>query len=142
MSFLVFALVERKNEKSSENESTALPKAMKATRTRALSSTFVGAIELGEEHLCFEVASLHDGLRLDRYAADQVSDLSRSYARQLIEDAHIRLNGADARPSSLVHTGDIVTVQRPVAQPTDLVAQDIPLNIVYEDADLVVIDKP
>jgi len=107
-----------------------------------LSSIFGGASGLGEEQLCFEVASLHDGLRLDRYAADQVSDLSRSYARQLIEDAHIRLNGADARPSSLVHTGDIVTVQRPVAQPTDLVAQDIPLNIVYEDADVVVIDKP
>jgi 23S rRNA pseudouridine1911/1915/1917 synthase len=97
---------------------------------------------LGEEQLRFEVASVHNGLRLDRYAADQVADLSRSYARQLIEDAHIRLNGVDARPSSLVHTGDIVTVQRPVAQPTDLVAQDIPLNIVYEDADVVVIDKP
>jgi len=97
---------------------------------------------MGEEQLSFEVASVHNGLRLDRYAADQVVDLSRSYARQLIEDAHIRLNGVDARPSSLVHTGDIVTVRRPVAQPTDLVAQDIPLNIVYEDADVVVIDKP
>ena len=97
---------------------------------------------MDEELLRFEVASLHDGLRLDRYAADQVTDLSRSYARQLIEDAHIRLNGADARPSSLVHTGDVVTVRRPVAQPTDLVAQDIPLSVVYEDADVVVIDKP
>ena len=97
---------------------------------------------MDEEQLRFEVASLHNGFRLDRYAADQVADLSRSYARQLIEDAHIRLNGADARPSSLVHTGDVVTVRRPVAQPTDLVAQDIPLSIVYEDADVVVIDKP
>ncbi len=97
---------------------------------------------MGDETLRLVVETEDDGLRLDRYAADQVADLSRSYARQLIEDAHIRLNGADARPSSLVHTGDIVTIQRPVAQPTDLVPQNIPLNIVYEDADVVVIDKP
>ena len=94
-----------------------------------------------EEQFQLVVMAEDDGVRLDRYAADQVADLSRSYARQLIEDAHIRLNGADARPSSLVRTGDLVTVQRPVAQPTDLLPQDIPLNIVYEDADVVVIDK-
>jgi 23S rRNA pseudouridine1911/1915/1917 synthase len=97
---------------------------------------------LGEQQLQLVVETDHDGQRLDRYAADHVTDLSRSYAHQLIEDAHIRLNGRDARPSSLVHTGDIVTVRRPVAQPTDLVAQDIPLSVVYEDADVVVIDKP
>jgi 23S rRNA pseudouridine1911/1915/1917 synthase len=83
-----------------------------------------------------------DGRRLDRYVADSVTDLSRTYARQLIEDGHIRLNGRDARPSALVHAEDLVTVRRPVAQPTDLVAEAIPLTIVYEDADVVVIDKP
>src|SRR5262249_7501077 len=83
-----------------------------------------------------------DGLRLDRFVAETVTDLSRSYARQLIEDAHIRLNGRDARPSSPVHAGDTVSIRLPVAQPTDLVAQDIPLTVVYEDADVVVIDKP
>lgn len=88
------------------------------------------------------VEAAEDGLRLDRYAAARVPDLSRSYARQLIEDAHIRLNGRDARPSSPVQTGDIVTVWRPVAQPTDLVAEEIPLTIVYEDADVVVVNKP
>lgn len=81
------------------------------------------------------------GLRLDRYAADHVPDLSRSYARQLIEDAHIRLNDSDARPSAAVRPGDIVTIYRPVAQPTDLVAESIPLTIVYEDADVVVVNK-
>jgi 23S rRNA pseudouridine1911/1915/1917 synthase len=97
---------------------------------------------LTEQQLRLVVETEDDGHRLDRYAADQVADLSRSYARQLIEDAHIRLNGTDARPSSLVHAGDVVTIQRPIAQPTDLVPQDIPLHVVYEDADVVVIDKP
>jgi len=97
---------------------------------------------LCEEVLRLVVESEDDGLRLDRYAADKVIDLSRSYARQLIEDAHIRINDRDARPSSPVHAGDVVTIQRPVAQPTDLVAQDIPLDVVYEDDAVVVIDKP
>jgi 23S rRNA pseudouridine1911/1915/1917 synthase len=83
-----------------------------------------------------------DGVRLDKYVADMVTDLSRTYARQLIEDAHILLNGHDARPSALVHAGNIVTVRRPVSRPTDLIAEDIPLNTVYEDDDIVVVDKP
>jgi 23S rRNA pseudouridine1911/1915/1917 synthase len=97
---------------------------------------------LGEEQLQLTVEPAQDGSRLDRFVAERVNDLSRSYAHQLIEDAHIRLNGRDARPSSPVRTGDIVTVRLPVARPTDLVAQDIPLTVVYEDADVAVIDKP
>lgn len=95
-----------------------------------------------EPRLRLVVEENGDGARIDRYVADVVADLSRSYARQLIEDAHILLNGQDVRPSAVVHAGDIVTVRRPVSQPTDLIAQDIPLNIVYEDADIVVVDKP
>lgn len=95
-----------------------------------------------DELLRLEVGPDTNALRLDRYVAVAVADLSRSYARQLIEDAHILLNGHDARPSALVHTGDIVTVRRPVSQPTDLIAEDIPLNVVYEDSDVVVVDKP
>ena len=97
---------------------------------------------MAEEQLQLVVEQAHDGLRPDRYVAETVTDLSRTYARQLIEDAHIRLNDHDARPSSPVRTGDIVLVRLPVARPTDLVAQDIPLTVVYEDADIAVIDKP
>jgi 23S rRNA pseudouridine1911/1915/1917 synthase len=97
---------------------------------------------LEDELLRLVVSADDDGVRLDKYVADMVSDLSRSYARQLIEDAHILLNGRDARPSVLVRTADVVTVRRPVSRPTDLIAEDIPLNIVYEDADVVVVDKP
>jgi 23S rRNA pseudouridine1911/1915/1917 synthase len=97
---------------------------------------------LVEQQLQLTVEPAQDGSRLDRFVAESVTDLSRSYAHQLIEDAHIRLNGRDARPSSPVRAGDIVTVRLPVARPTDLVAQDIPLTVVYEDDDVAVIDKP
>jgi 23S rRNA pseudouridine1911/1915/1917 synthase len=82
------------------------------------------------------------GARLDRFAADAVPDLSRSYARQLIEGAHIRVNDSAARPSTAVRLGDVVTIWLPEPQPTDLIPEDIPLQIVYEDADVVVVDKP
>jgi 23S rRNA pseudouridine1911/1915/1917 synthase len=82
------------------------------------------------------------GQRLDRFVAEQVADLSRSYAQQLIDDNHIRVNGRDTRASATLRPGDVVTVWRPLAQPTDLVAEDIPLQVVYEDEDVVVVDKP
>jgi 23S rRNA pseudouridine1911/1915/1917 synthase len=89
-----------------------------------------------------QVDAEHEGQRLDKYVSDMVLDLSRTYARQLIEDGHIQLNDRDARPSTAVRVDDVVLVRRPIAQPTDLVAEPIPLNIVYEDADVVVVDKP
>jgi len=95
-----------------------------------------------EEVIQLVVSADADGARLDKYVADMVTDLSRTYVRQLIEDAHILLNGHDARPSAPVHAGNLVTVRRPVSRPTDLIAEDIPLNTVYEDADIVVVDKP
>ncbi len=80
--------------------------------------------------------------RLDRYVAEKIAGMSRSYAHQLIEDEHILVNGQRAKPSTLVQPGDSVTVRRPLASPTHLTAEDIPLRIVYEDDDVVVIDKP
>lgn len=88
------------------------------------------------------VAPADEGERLDRYAAGKVTDLSRTYARQLIEDSLIQVNDCDARPSTLVRAGDVVTVRLPEPQPTGLIAESLPLHLVYEDADLVVIDKP
>jgi 23S rRNA pseudouridine1911/1915/1917 synthase len=99
-------------------------------------------VDVDTEIIRLVVSADSDGARLDRYVADMVTDLSRTYARQLIDDAHILLNGRDARPSAQVHADDVITIRRPVSQPTDLVAEQIPLNIVYEDADVVVVDKP
>lgn len=94
------------------------------------------------EPLLLTVAEAQAGQRLDRYVADMVPDLSRSYVRQLIEDGHILLNSRDARPSAPLRPGDTVRVRRPLPQPTDLTPEDIPLAVVYEDADVVVVNKP
>ncbi len=96
---------------------------------------------MAESELQFVVAQDEAGARLDRYVADKVPELSRSLARQLIEGAHVRLNARDARPSALVRAGDTVDVQVPEPQPIDLAPEAIPLNVVYEDADVAVVDK-
>lgn len=82
------------------------------------------------------------GTRLDRYIADHVPDLSRSYVRQLIDADNVLLNEQHARPSVAVRLGDVITIQLPEPQAVDLVSEAIPLTVVYEDADVAVIDKP
>jgi 23S rRNA pseudouridine1911/1915/1917 synthase len=80
--------------------------------------------------------------RLDRYLAATLPDLSRSYAQQLIQDAHVRVNDAVVKPSYLVQPDDQVTVTLPLPKPSDIISQDIPLHVIYEDDDLLVVDKP
>ncbi len=104
---------------------------------RGLSEAVVSA-----ELLQLVVEAADEGDRLDRYVAGKTPDLSRTYARHLIENARVLLNNRQARPSSPVRAGDIVTVHLPEPQPVGLIAETIPLQIIYEDDDVVVIDKP
>lgn len=82
------------------------------------------------------------GERLDAFIAAHVPQLSRSRAVQLIEDGSVRINQRIPKKSERVAAGDVVDVIVPVARETTVGAEDIPLTIVFQDADLVVIDKP
>jgi 23S rRNA pseudouridine1911/1915/1917 synthase len=83
-----------------------------------------------------------EGGRLDRLVAARLADLSRTTVQRLIEDGFITLNGSICKASDKVEQGDVIVVRVPPPAPTELVAEDIPLTIVYEDDDVVVIDKP
>src|SRR5436190_15889210 len=81
--------------------------------------------------------------RLDKAIADQFTDISRSYAAKLIETGAVTVNGETAgKPSLKLKAGDRLSIDIPVPQPSGLAAENIPLSVVYEDADLLVIDKP
>jgi len=80
-------------------------------------------------------------MRIDRFVAEQLPDVSRSYAQQLIADGHVRVGDRQVKSSYLVHPGDEIDVMLPLPKPSDLVAEDLPLNIVYEDDNLLVVDK-
>jgi 23S rRNA pseudouridine1911/1915/1917 synthase len=83
-----------------------------------------------------------EGARIDRFLVDNLSDFSRGRVQKLIEDALVTVDGRSVRASERLHHGQRVIVVMPPAAPTGVVATDIPLNIVVERPDLLVINKP
>ncbi len=90
----------------------------------------------------FQVGTPSAGTRLDLFLVAACSDLSRSRIQKLIEEGAVRLSGAAARRSHLVHAGDVVEIEVSEPRPTALEAEEIPLSILYEDEHLIAIDKP
>ena len=90
--------------------------------------------------LRFEAAE-DSGVRIDRYLSD-VSDLSRSRVQALVKDGLITVNGKPVKSSYAVCAGDIIEADVPEDQPMDLQPENIPLDILYEDEDVIVINKP
>jgi 23S rRNA pseudouridine1911/1915/1917 synthase len=83
------------------------------------------------------------GQRLDRLIAVRLPELTRSRAKSLIESGRVTLGGATiSEPSYRVKPGQIFAIFIPEPEPALPVAQDIPLDIVYEDADVIVVNKP
>ncbi|WP_261809505.1 RluA family pseudouridine synthase [Levilactobacillus humaensis] len=80
--------------------------------------------------------------RLDKLVAETVPTISRSQAKGAIEAGQIKVDGQDARPKDKPAVGATVTISLPDPQPLDLVAENIPLDIVYEDDDVIVVNKP
>ncbi len=82
------------------------------------------------------------GERLDAFLARSVEGLTRSAAQRLLEEACVLRNGKPGKKNDKLNIGDEITVQIPEAKPVDIVPKDIPLEIVYEDPDVLVINKP
>ncbi len=83
------------------------------------------------------------GERLDRAIAMHIADISRSYAATLIESGMVTVNGiVVSKTSHRLKAGDLTHVEIPAPRPSGLLAEEIPLKVVYEDTDLLVVDKP
>ena len=80
--------------------------------------------------------------RLDGFVARTVAGLTRSAAQKLIESGEITVGGVPAKPSQKLKGGERISVSIPPPRPAEAAAEAIPLQILYEDRDLVVIDKP
>ena len=87
-------------------------------------------------------ATEHSGERLDGYVASQLVDLSRNYIQQLIADGDVQVDGAPRKRTFKVATGQVIDIRIPEPTTHDIQPQELPLVIVYEDADIAVIDKP
>ncbi|MBO1053465.1 MAG: RluA family pseudouridine synthase [Dolichospermum sp. DET73] len=81
--------------------------------------------------------------RLDRYLSQELSDLSRSRIQQLIEQGHVQINNLICTSKKInLKTGDLITLEIPTVQPLAIIAENIPLDILYEDDELIIINKP
>jgi len=82
------------------------------------------------------------GERLDAFLARSADGLTRSAAQRLIEEGYVNRNGKPAKKNDKLNIGDQISMEIPEAKPVDIAPRDIPLEIVYEDDDVLVINKP
>src|SRR6187401_1876957 len=83
------------------------------------------------------------GDRLDRFLTAQVPDFSRSQIQRLIEGGHVtHSRHAKVKPNSDIREGDLISVEMPDVQQSSALPEDLPLDILFNDADLVVVNKP
>jgi 23S rRNA pseudouridine1911/1915/1917 synthase len=82
------------------------------------------------------------GQRLDRFLVSVLADHSRSQIQKLIADGRVRVGAREVRPNLAVHAGDRVVVDLPEPAPTSVQPEAAPLEILYQDGDVVVVDKP
>ena len=92
--------------------------------------------------LTFTVPEELAGIRLDRCLSDLHPEWTRSRTRKLIDGGHVLLNDDPAKASAKVRCGDRIVVDEPPARSLDAEAEDIPLDIVFEDDDVLVVNKP
>jgi 23S rRNA pseudouridine1911/1915/1917 synthase len=90
----------------------------------------------------FEVETTQEGERLDKYLSLIYPDISRSFFQKRIKENDILVNQTPQKANYRMKTEDIVTVTIPDAAPTAIVPEDIPLDILYEDDDVLVVNKP
>lgn len=94
------------------------------------------------EPLYYQVEEAKAGIRIDKFLAEAAEDVSRSYIQKLLKDGEVLVNGKTAKANYKVAAGDAVTLQLPELSEPDIKPEDIPLSIVYEDADVILVDKP
>lgn len=92
--------------------------------------------------LSFVVTDELEGLRLDKGIAEYYEDISRSRINGLIKDGGVRVNGSTAKASYRLEAGDKVEFTLPDAGIPDILPEDIPLDILYEDANMLIVNKP
>ena len=94
------------------------------------------------ERVDIEVPHDDAGSRLDRFLTARLGDRTRSQIRRLIREGRVGLDRTAARPGTAVRAGDVVRVAVPAPVPATPRPEALPLDVLYDDADLVVVDKP
>lgn len=94
-----------------------------------------------EKH-CFTADIEHEDQRIDRYLTEMLPEQSRSFFQKLIRDGFVMVNHIIVKVNYRLKTGDLIEIDIPDAVPTEIVPENIPLEILYEDDDLLIVNKP
>ena len=94
------------------------------------------------EELVLNVSEEKCGLRIDKYIYEEIKDKSRSYIQGLIEKQEVLVNGKNIKSNYKVKENDIVTINISKPKELNIIPQNIPIDILYEDSDLIVVNKP
>ncbi len=82
------------------------------------------------------------GIRIDKFLSEELPDLSRAYIQKLIKEELVTVNGTAVKANYKLVSGDLLVVEQPVLKEPDILAEEIPLEILYEDSDLLIVNKP
>ena len=91
--------------------------------------------------MILEITENQAGERIDRFLADS-QDLTRSFLQKILKEGEVIVKGKSVKANYKLRKGDRIEFEIPEAVEPDIVAEDIPLSILYEDADVLVVDKP
>lgn len=89
----------------------------------------------------YNVKKEEESIRIDKIIGNIEEDLSRTTIQRMIEEGNILVNNKNVRPSYKVVEGDLITINEEEPIETDMVPQDIPLDIIYEDDDILIVNK-
>lgn len=89
-----------------------------------------------------DVLESQAGFRIDKFLSDEFPEISRSYIQKLIKEGQITVNDKVIKANYKVNSDDSVRMDEPELKEPDILAEDIPLDILYEDSDLLIVNKP
>lgn len=94
------------------------------------------------DKIIFQVEKENAGIRIDKYLSEHMEDISRSYLQKLLKEKSITVNEKEIKANYKVQEGDVVSVSVPEPEEPDILPEEIPLDILYEDDSLMVVNKP
>lgn len=83
-----------------------------------------------------------NGLRIDRYLSECCADMSRSYLQKLVKEGNVLVNGQSVKSNYKVSDGDQIRMELPAAMEPEIIAEPMELDVIYEDSDIILINKP
>lgn len=82
------------------------------------------------------------GVRIDKYLTEQLPDITRSYLQKLLKDGSVQMNGKPVKASTKTAVGAVIELTIPEPEEPEILPEDIPFDILYEDSDVILINKP